>query len=176
MFIPIFVSKFPFVRFEKIDVFKHKIVYAKQRMSKTELTEKQRELIKYNRNLLLDNQISLNKIRFVFSPNFIYDKDNDVICPEYTIMLPLRETNGSFDNNSPIIEINKPQNLVNVSVNNYKVYDDNYLFLRQLTRNTINGIVIYLADNVITSHNNEEMDYNCSVDSDIIRLINLDEV
>lgn len=128
-----------------------------------DLGEKEGLAMKRNKEILLDNQIPLNKICFVIKPIFSYDIDKNKINPEYEMMLPLRTDNsGLFDRNAPIIEISKPENLVRVSVNNYYGHPyDNINFIKQLAKTTKKGIVICLENDV---------------DDEIIRLINLDEV
>jgi hypothetical protein len=117
------------------------------------------------------NQVPLDKIRFVFNPCFTYDADKNIVNPKYEIFIPLRKDgSGLFDNKAPVIEFNKPEKLMMVSVSNYKV-DDNYDFIKQMVKKSKRGVVIFIADD--TTFLNEP--YHYSVDTEVIRLINLDE-
>ena len=128
------------------------------------LGEKEKLLMKKNKEILLDNQIPINKICFIFTQNFSYDVDRNKINPEYEMMLPLRTDNsGLFDSNAPIIEISKPENLIRVSVNEITFGHpyDSITFIKRMAKSTKKGLVIYLIDDV---------------DNEVIRLVNLDEV
>ena len=136
-----------------------------------------RELIKKNRNLLSDNGLNLNKIRFVFSPTFTYDIDRDTINPRYRIYLPLRnDDSGLFDKDAPVLELGKPANLVTATVNNYK-FEDNFAFIKELTRKSKRGIAIYIIEHqdAVDCFGNK-FSYEHGVDSEMVRLRDLDEL
>lgn len=91
----------------------------------------------YKKNIAI-NGVSLNKIRFVFEPFFYYDVSNNVINPYYQELIP--------DNiNFPIIQINKPDNIIRVNVSIF-VTDDNLSLLKYLVPYTKKGIVIFVVD------------------------------
>jgi hypothetical protein len=152
--------------------------YQRIKMGSFKLTEEQRILVARNQEVLLLNQIPLAKIRFVFLPFFTYDVDKNEINPCYETFIPLRKDgSGLFDKNAPIIEIDKPKNLIGVSVNTYEV-DDNYAFIKKIAKNSKKGIVIFLVDEIIgglRGFSDEKTHYYSSVDADRLRLINLDE-
>jgi hypothetical protein len=166
---PIFISEFPFIKFKKRFSPNE---YMRVPSMPLNLNLKDKTLITRNRHLLSLNQIPLNKIRFVFQPAFSYDIDKDVINPQYETFIPLRKDgSGLFDNKAPVIEFGKPEKLVMIVVNNYKV-NDNYVFIKQLLKNSKRGIVIFLADDIGEKISSE---YKYYVDSEIIRLSDLDE-
>lgn len=173
---PIILSTYPYVKivFKEINFFKNNVVYEKYTLgNNSEINDALKQLVKYNKELLLNNQVSINKVRFVFQPVFTYDINNDIINPKYDIMLPINGDNGLFVKNKPIIEINKPENIISVSVNTYKV-DDNYDFIKLMQKKSKRGIVILLADEMTILNKKEEL-YHFSVESEYIRLINLDD-
>lgn len=133
-----FTSKFPFIQKTKISYLKFEIG------DNNELRDFQ-ILIKKYRTLLLENQVPINKIRFVAQPTFMYDIDKDVINPKYHVMLPIDKKTGVMNANYPIIEINKPEKIITISVNTYK-YKDNYKLLKEKLKGTKKGIVIYYID------------------------------
>lgn len=173
--IPIFLPNYPYVRYKYINIFKNKVVYEKYNMGCGEVSHSLKTLINTNKQLLLDNYVPINKIRFVFQPTFAYDVDNNIVNPKYDILLPINGNNGLFANDHPVIEINKPKNLIRISVNNYSV-DNNYEFIKHLAKNTKRGVVIMLANEVVTHLDGSEVPYEFSVDSEVLRLINLDDV
>jgi hypothetical protein len=151
------------------------------------LFEKKYEtLLEKNKKLLLANQINLDKIRFINHPTFNYNIDNNVINPNYIILLPTKDGNYFkydnenkispilFDNTRQPIEINKPKNLLTISVNNY-VVENNYDFIKEKISNTNRGIVIMLADEIVLDITRKKIPYKFSVESKPIRLIDLDE-
>ncbi len=173
--IPIFLSTYPYVKIKNINIFKDKIVYEKHTLGNNgEISNSFKALVNTNKQLLLDNQVPINKIRFVFQPSFTYDIDNNIINPKYDIALPINGNNGLFANDQPVIEINKPKNIMMIPVNSYKV-DDNYEFIKSILKNSKLGVVIMLADEIVTKFDGSKEPYQFSVDSEVIRLINLDE-
>ena len=131
-------------------------------------------LIKKNRDLLSLNGVNLNKIRFVFTPNFLYDIDADIIDPNYMILMP--ETKRKKTNKYPIVEINRPKNVVGVTVRNYSAAN-NYELLKAMTKKSKKGIVIYIIEhkNAIDT-DGKSFNYEFSVDAEILRLRDLDEI
>ena len=160
------LSKF----FHKINPFKGKPVYVKYPMGNKNPTPDQEKLIAKNRKLLLDNQVPINKIRFVFSPTFTYDVDKNIINPNYDVMLPV-DVNGKLVKDAPVVEVNKPNTMVLVGVDNYRV-DDNYMFIKTMLKNCKKGLVIFLEDGVFLENGTHD-DYG--VDTDVIRIANLDD-
>ena len=127
-----FSSNFPFIKKKKIRYVKFEVGVVKG----------YEILIKDYRKMLLENQIPINKVRFVFQPTFTYDIDGDVVNPKYTVMLPVDIKTGAFNNNYPTIEIGKPKNIMMISVKSY-MYQDNFAFLREKIKKTKRGIVMY---------------------------------
>jgi hypothetical protein len=165
--IPIFISEFPYVKFKK----RYSPNEYKRFDNSVELNQKSKDMIKTNRDLLSLNQVPLDKIRFVFNPCFTYDVDKNIINPKYETFIPLRKDgSGLFDNKAPVIEFGKPEKLMMVTVLTYKV-DDNYEFIKEMIKKSKRGVVIFIADD--TTFFNEQ--YQFSVDSEVIRLVNLDE-
>jgi len=172
--IPIFLPIYPYIGYKYINIFKNKVVYEKHTIGNNGVApDSHKELIKANKQLLLDNQVPINKIRFVFQPTFTYDVNNNIINPKYDIMLPINGNTGLHAKDHPIIEINKP-NIKMIRVNSYDV-DDNYEFIKNLIKKSKLGVVIMLANEVVTLFDGREEQYFFSVDSEVIRLINLDE-
>jgi len=155
--------------FKTINIFKNKVVYEvvyeKYVMGGDKNLDWQKVLIAENRKLLSENQVPINKIRFVFQPVFQYDIDKNEINPEYVIMLPVNE-NQLFNKKAPVIEIKKPKNLINVSVQSYRM-SDNYEFLKQLVKKSKRGVVIYVS--------NQSPLYKYSVNDEVIRIAILDD-
>lgn len=173
--IPIFLPTYPYLGYKYINIFKNKIVYEKHSMYYGEISESLKTLINTNKQLLLDNHVPINKIRFVFQPIFTYDIDNNIINPKYDILLPINGNNGLFAKDHPVIEINKPKNMIKIPINSYCV-EDNYKFIKHLVKNSKLGVVIMIANEVVTHLDGSEILYEFSVDSEVLRLINLDDV
>jgi hypothetical protein len=132
----IITNKFPFIKFQK--KFKsenYKIIT----LNNNKLTNNQITLIKSCKNILLENQIQLNKIKFVCEQSFMYDIDNNVINPKYQRMIPIKIKR------KPIIDISKPQNIMTIFLGENRT-DNNFELLKKLTKNTKKGIVM-LANN-----------------------------
>jgi len=146
-------------------------VYREHQIGDKELTPYQKELILKNRNLLLDNNIPITKIRFIFHPTFTYDIDTDTINPKYNIMLPIDQKTDMFLNELPIVEINKPKNIMGISVRSYS-FDDNFAFIREIVKSTKKGIVIMLGDQEEGKTINP--DYFFGVDTAELRMVMLD--
>ena len=89
-------------------------------------------LYKNCKTLLSENQIPLKKIRFVYEKSFIYDVDNNKINPEYETIIPIKKKH-------PVIEVDKPENTMEVFLGEYRTVD-NYATLKQLTGKTKKGI------------------------------------
>lgn len=115
------------------------------------MSKEQKEMLKISKKILNDNNVPLNKIRFVLEPSFMYDIDNDRINPTYRQLV-------SKNKKAPIIEINKPENSMMIFLGVYKALD-NYDMLKKLVKQTKKGVII-LAGN----------DYD-----DVIYLANLDD-
>jgi hypothetical protein len=168
--IPIFIPQYPYVKFKEISIFKGRTVYEKHTMGVKKPNKKQEELIRKNRNLLLEHRVPINKVKFVFAPSFEYDVDKNEVSPVYHVMLPINGNNGLFAKGEPVIEVGKPRNLMLVNVGSYK-FDDNYEYLKGLLKTAKRGIAIFIADEEITDL---DIPYKFSVDDEVIRLANLD--
>jgi hypothetical protein len=92
------------------------------------------DTVKKFRNLLSDNGVNLNKVRFVTGASFSYDIDKNEINPTYVVMMP--SVKGA-----PIIEIGRPDNVIRLFLADY-IVEDNYSFLREAAKNTKKGIVL----------------------------------
>lgn len=174
---PVFSLHYPYVKIEKFKLFKKKIVYKPYNMGGDSMIndEMLRELVKKNKTLLLNNQVPISKIRFVFQPTFTYDIDKDVVNPKYLIMLPTDEKNGLFVKDAAIVEIGKPENIIRITVKNYRT-DDNYAYLKTILKYCKKGIIIYIGENNdINYFTGEAEPHKFSVDCDVIRFANLDE-
>lgn len=116
------------------------------------MTNQQKELIKSCKRVLTNNKVPLNKIRFVLESSFTYDVDNNLINPTYKKLVP--------DNNKyPVIEVNKPHNVMTIVVGEYRTYD-NFLMLKEIIKKNKKGVVVLAND----------IDYR-----DVICIANLDD-
>jgi hypothetical protein len=168
--IPIFLER---VVERVINVFKGRTVYEKYTLGTTSVTAKQQNLIKENQKLLLDHGVPISKIRFVFSPQFTYDVDKNVINPVYQAFFPMNGNNGRFAKDEPVIEVGKPDKLMAVVVGNYK-FDDNYAYLKETLKRCKRGIAIMIADEILPTMTGPEV-YKFSVDDEVIRFAVLDD-
>ena len=116
------------------------------------LTKSQKELLESCKKVLTDNKVPLNKIRFVLEPSFTYDIDKNIINPPYKRLV-------SNCNKYPVIEVNKPKNIMTIIVGEYRTYN-NFLVLKEMIKNSKRGLVV-LAN---------EIDYQ-----DMIGIVNLDD-
>jgi hypothetical protein len=158
------------------NVFEGKTVYEKYTFGAVKLTDHQKSLVKLNRGLLLDNQVPINKVRFVFSPTFTYDVDKDVINPKYDAMLPLNGSTGLFKKKAPIIEIGKPEKFIRVNVDSYKV-NDNYELITDMLNYGKRGVVIFIVDEMIANFVVDKgipERYHFGVDTEELRIASLD--
>jgi hypothetical protein len=174
---PVFSLHYPYVKIEKFRPFKKKIIYKPYDIGGDSIVNDMmlRELVKWNKNILLDNQVPINKVRFVFQSSFTYDVDGDIINPKYRVMLPVDEKNGLFVNNAVILEIDKPKTLIKIVVKSYRT-DDNYAYLKAVLKYCKRGIVIYIGESDKIDYFTGEADpHKFSVDGEIIRFANLDE-
>jgi hypothetical protein len=157
-----------------VRTFRKKIVYEKYSMGAISVTAVQQNLIKKNQNLLSDHGVPINKIRFVFHPQFNYDVDRNVIDPNYYAFFPINDDNGLFVKDEPVIEVGRPNNLITVVVGNYKT-DDNYAYLKETLKRCKIGIAIMINDEIINGIQGEPIPYKFSVDDEIIRFAVLDD-
>jgi hypothetical protein len=178
MFLPVYQPQFPYIKFvEKKRNAPNEYVKITEGNDKTKpLHPELLALVKKNRDLLLLNQVPVNKIYFVFSPMFTYCLDDNTVNPKYEIFAPLRDDgSGLFDNTKPIIEVNKPSNIVSVCVNCYRV-EDNYAFIKAMAKKSKRGIAIFVCeDEEVLSLLGKHI-YRACVDDEFLRLINLDDV
>ena len=103
------------------------------------ISKKEIEMLKISKKILNDNNVPLNKIRFVLEPSFMYDIDNDRINPTYRQLV-------SKNKKAPVIEINKPENIMMVYLGEYRALD-NYDMLKKLVKQTKKGITILVGNN-----------------------------
>ena len=161
--------------FGKINIFKGKTVYEKYTLGGTTISAKEKKLIHDNQKLLMANQVPINKVRFVFRPQFTYDVDKNVINPVYYAFFPMNENNGLFAKNEPVIEVDKPDNLMTVVVGSYKM-DDNYVFLKETLKRCKRGVAIMISDEILNDlYTGEPQPYKFSVDDEVIRFAVLDD-
>lgn len=131
-----FTNKFPFISFKKkltADDYHDAVTLHVSDMSKDN-----QDLLKFCKDKLTENNISLNKIRFVFEKSFTYDIDRDVINPPYKVIMPKKEKH-------PVIEIGKPANIMTIYLGENNTYD-NYTLLKKLAKKSKRGIVILAND------------------------------
>jgi hypothetical protein len=158
------------------NVFEGKTVYQKHTFGADVLTDHQKSLVKLNRRILHDNNVPINKVRFVFSPTFTYDVDKDVINPKYDAMLPLNGSTGLFQKKAPVIEIGKPEKLIRVNVDSYSVVD-NYELINDMLNYGKRGIAIFIVDEMVANFGIDKgipLRYHFGVDTDVIRIASLD--
>lgn len=176
IFKPVFSLHYPYVKIEKFRPFKKKIIYKPFDMGGDSMSndEIMRELVRKNKALLLNNQVPINKIRFVFQPTFTYDVDKDVVNPKYQVMLPVDEK-GLFVKDAVVVEIGKPENIIRVNVRSYRT-DNNYEYLKAILKYCKKGVAIYIGtDNQVNYFTGEPDHVKFSVDCEVIRFANLDE-
>jgi len=160
--------------FGKINIFKGRTVYEKYTLGTTSVTAMEQNLIKKNQNLLTDHGVPINKVRFVFHPQFNYDVDKNVINPVYHAFFPMNGNNGRFAKDEPVIEVGKPDNLMTVVVGSYK-FDDNYAYLKETLKRCKRGIAIMINDEIVNGLQGEPIPYKFSVDDEVIRFAVLDD-
>lgn len=177
IFKPVFSLRYPYVKIEKYKLFKKNITYKTIDVGNDNVVNDKllREVLKWNKSLLLDNQVPITKIRFVFQTLFEYDVDNDVVNPKYQVLMPVNEKSGLPVADAAIIVIDKPYNIANISVKSYRT-DDNYGYLKSILKYSKRGVVIYVGHDVQTNIFTGEVDKTkFSVDCEVIRFANLDE-
>lgn len=168
--IPIFLER---IVDRVINVFKGRTVYEKYTLGGNTITALQSNLIKKNQNLLLDHGVPINKVRFVFQPQFTYDIDKNVINPVYQAFFPLNGNNGRFAKDEPVISVGKPDKLIAVVVGSYK-FDDNYAYLKETLKRCKRGVAIMICDEIVPTVTRPEI-YKFSVDDEVIRFAVLDD-
>lgn len=102
------------------------------------MSKEQKELLKRCKRVLIDNKVSLNKIRFVFEPSFTYDIDKDIINPIYRQLVPKNKK-------SPIIEIGVPRNVMKIYLGEYCALD-NFFILKGMLKKTKVGVVVLVTE------------------------------
>lgn len=90
--------------------------------------------------LLSENGIRIHKIKFVYEKSFIYDIDNNVINPEYKVIIPIKKKH-------PTIEIGKPENTMEVFLGEYNT-PNNFNILKDMIRNTKRGIAFLVHKDI----------------------------
>ena len=129
------ISKFPFFKIEDSG-------YERIVMNDHSPTDKQIELIKSVKETLSMNQIPINKIRFVFTPSFLYDVDNNKINPVFTIMMPKKL---GWRKRKPIIEVDKPANSFTVRFCEYVDIDDAET-IKPVVKSSKKGVVFFIDE------------------------------
>lgn len=127
-----FTSKFPYITIVKGG-------YLNITMNNDELTQKQKDLIKFINGILSVDNVPINKIRYVFNYTFLYDIDNNVINPKYQVMKP---TNLGWKK-KPCIEIGKPENSIQINFVKYIDIDD---ITKQMVMISKRGVVLYVDE------------------------------
>lgn len=130
-----FTSKFPFIKVKRLltgEDYCEPIT-----MGGVVMSADNQLLIKNSRNVLSENQINLNKIKFVFEKSFIYDVDNNIINPEYKIITPKKAKH-------PTIEVGKPANTLTVYLGENRTYN-NFSMLKQLVKQSKKGVVLMVG-------------------------------
>jgi hypothetical protein len=143
------IPKFLFLLFQKKD---EPELYKTIILNNKVMSKAQKELIKSCRKILSDNNVPLNKIRFILESSFMYDIDKNTINPTYKQLIPKNKKR-------PIIEIDKPKNLMTIFLGEYET-ENNFDVVKTLLKKTKKGLII-LANNI---------DYNL-----IISIANLDD-
>jgi len=128
------ISKFPFIKFEKSG-------YITVSVNGKELTDHQKEMIKFVRGILSVNQIPINKIRFVFAPTFLYDIDKNEINPVFQLMIP----KYPFRRKKGIIEIGKPLNTISIKFSDFVNIDDDEI-IKPVVKASKKGVVMYIDE------------------------------
>lgn len=131
-----FSSKYPFVRIVRVPKPEDFDTFIK---NNAELSLQEKILVKGARDLLFSNNIPLNKVRFVFDRNFEYDVDTDTVNPKYTILKPKKAWR-----NVHTIEIDKPENLMTISLGLYQTDHDDFDNVRKIIKRSKRGVVIKL--------------------------------
>ena len=92
-------------------------------------------------------------------------------------MFPLRKDgSGLFDNDAPVIEIDKPKNVMLIHVLSYKI-DDNYEFIKEMAKQSKRGIAIYISEHQdAVDLQGNLFGYEFGVDTEKLRLRDLDEI
>lgn len=129
------ISKFPFIDFIKGS-------YQTIVMNDNYLTSKQRELIKFINGILSVDNISINKIRYVFTSSFLYDIDNNKINPVYQVMKPINFGRKK----KPDIEIGKPENSITITFEEFVNIDD-FEIIKMFMNLNKKGVVMYINEN-----------------------------
>lgn len=155
-------NKFPFIR-----LISSKIKYKTRIIGGDYLTDQQVELIKKNRDILIENGIQIRKVRFVFDYQFEYDPITNTVNPEYRILTPVDRFGNEIEHMSPKT-INKPDGLIQLVIQMHQTeYGYHYEYIRQAIKYSENGVVFYI---------NIENGREVSVENHDLRMIILDDV
>jgi len=128
-------------------------LYRKIFVNSENKSKKEIELIKKCKNILIENNVKLNKIRFITNKKFSYDIKNNNINPKYIKIV---------DNKNEIVYLNKPENLIRIELTKYVFYDKQIFFLlKNAIKNVKRGIVIKAFEEI----NNEI--WMCCLDDEI---------
>ena len=171
----IFFPEIPSKIQNAIKTIKGKTAYQKHTVGGNTIDSKRKAFIRENQNILIANRVPINKIRFVLTPSFAYDIDNNEINPVYQIMLPVDDKTGLFKKGEPIIEVGKPQNIIAINVGSYKL-DDNYAYLKAILKRCKRGVAIFIIDEMVHEWGTDKpMPYKHRVDDETIRFAVLDD-
>lgn len=107
------------------------------------MSKAQKEVVNSCKRVLGDNNVPLNKIKFILEPAFTYDVTKDRINPTYKRLIPKNK-------NLSVIEINKPYHLMTIFVGEYRTLD-NFKHLKNAVKRTKRGVVVW-ANNTIDYH------------------------
>jgi hypothetical protein len=98
------------------------------------MSKQQKEQLKSCRRLLIDNGITINKLKFVFETQFTYDIDKNSINPVYRQLVPNSKKHHT-------IEIGAPQNIMTIFLGENRTYN-NYVLLKDLVGKSKRGVAI----------------------------------
>ena len=142
----------------------NKRIYKKYSIGSYVLSDYEKKLIIKNRNILSENRVSINKIRFVFTPIFQYDIETDIINPRYDVMIPM--LGGYVDKKSPIISVNKPHHLLSI-ITKFWQNNDNFANLKRILKHCKKGVVIMIANKECYEYNVDEYIQMAILDDEI---------
>lgn len=168
--------------YPKIDDLTHKTPYSVgyKKYEKPIISKKeQAKLDKFqelNIDFLKSKGVDESKVRFVFTgPCFLYSVKFNDTEPPYNIMFPVM-SNGLFDNSLEPIDLNTDKSLIQISINTYKISDEEWPELIKQINSSERGFVFYLHEfEMIKDFHGNDFRYGSNVFSDRIRYVNLDE-
>lgn len=98
------------------------------------------EKIAKTKKILIDNNVYSSKITIITQTSFTYDVANNIVNPQYNILKPNKK-------NAPLIEINKPEELMRVYTGDYWT-DNNTKLIKNLVKSSKRGIAIKTFEDI----------------------------